>query len=181
MARPEFDKLSGHVIQTAYVVEDIRSAIDTWVRQYKTGPWFLAESFLSDGHTYRGEPSRADVSVAMAFTGSMNIELIQTRDDNPSIYREIISRRGFGFHHLGIAVAPEVFEAEVAAYEERGFMIASTVPSGQKLPMTYLDDGRNDPGFVELIPVASRINAFFSMMYDAADGWSGDHPIRPLR
>jgi hypothetical protein len=48
----------------------------------------------------------------------MMIELIQRNDDQPSAYKEIIDRRGYGFHHVGIAF--EDVEAERIAYEGRG-------------------------------------------------------------
>ena len=33
----------------------------------------------------------------MAFAGHMNIELIQPNNSAPSVYREVIERRGYGF------------------------------------------------------------------------------------
>jgi hypothetical protein len=34
---------------------------------------------------YRGESTEADVAVAMSFAGHMNIELIQPKDNKPSV------------------------------------------------------------------------------------------------
>ena len=98
-----FGQSMGQIIQMAYVVEDIHAAIDWWVRDAKTGPWFLLDSFLGPDQTYRGAPSQADVSIAMAFAGHMQIELICPKDGHPSVYRETIDKRGYGFHHVGIA------------------------------------------------------------------------------
>ena len=40
----------------------------------------------------------------MSFAGHMNIELIQPLNDaEPSVYREWIEKRGYGFHHWGRA------------------------------------------------------------------------------
>jgi len=66
----------------------------------------------------------------MAFAGHMMIELIQPKDNERSVYKETIDQRGYGFHHLGIAVS-EV-EAERAACAKRGYHVAfsAPVPSG---------------------------------------------------
>jgi len=37
---------------------------------------------------YRGEPTDQDVSLAIAFTGSMMVELIEQHDPGPSVYRK---------------------------------------------------------------------------------------------
>jgi hypothetical protein len=105
----------------AYIVEDMEAAIDHWVRDARTGPWFLLEHFIGADHVYRGEPSQADVRIAMAFAGHMQIELIQPRDDQPSVYREMVERQGYGFHHIGIA--SEDVDAETAAYVARAVTV----------------------------------------------------------
>jgi hypothetical protein len=82
-----FGQAVGQIVQMAYVVEDIRTSIDWWVRGAKTGPWFLLDHFWADDQVYRGAPSKADVSIAMGFAGHMCIELIQPLDSHPSVYR----------------------------------------------------------------------------------------------
>jgi len=62
----------------------------------------------------------------MGFAGHMMIELIQPRDDKPSVYGEIITGRGYGFHHLGIAF--EDVEAERVKYEGLGYHVAFSAP-----------------------------------------------------
>jgi len=74
-----FGQKIGQIMQMAYVVEDMETAIQWWLRDCAVGPWFLLESFSGAEQRYRGEPSRADVRLAMSFAGHMNIELIQPR------------------------------------------------------------------------------------------------------
>ena len=95
----------GGIAQTAFVVEDLQAAISHWVTNCNAGPFFVLPHFLVPGQTYRGEESRADITIAMGFAGHMLIELIQPLDSEPSVYRETIELRGYGFHHLGIACA----------------------------------------------------------------------------
>jgi hypothetical protein len=59
-----FGQKIGQIMQMAYIVEDIHAAIEWWVRDAKTGPWFLLDSFLGDDHVYRGSKSTADVKIS---------------------------------------------------------------------------------------------------------------------
>ena len=94
-----FGQPDDGVIQMAYVVPDVRAAMSAWVEKVKVGPWFLLEHFTGNDPKYRGRDSTADVAIAMSFAGHMNIELIQPNNEAPSVYREWIERRGYGFHH----------------------------------------------------------------------------------
>ena len=80
----------GGIAQTAFVVEDLQAAIDHWVTNCRAGPFFVLDHFLVPGQTYRGEESRADITIAMGFAGHMLMELIQPLDDHPSVYQETI-------------------------------------------------------------------------------------------
>ncbi len=170
-----FGQPVGQIVQMAYVVEDIQAAIDWWVIEAKVGPWFLNDSFLGPGHLYRGTQTNADIALAMSFAGSMNIELIQPKDANPSVYKEIIDRRGFGFHHVGIAV--EDLEAARREYEARGFQVAFTAPVGSGA-VYYMDDGRNEPGFIELFEANAAMDQAFTNWWRQTVDWDGDNPVR---
>jgi hypothetical protein len=45
MGLVNFGQPDDGVIQMAYVVEDIRQAMDTWVKKLNVGPWFPLDSF----------------------------------------------------------------------------------------------------------------------------------------
>jgi catechol 2,3-dioxygenase-like lactoylglutathione lyase family enzyme len=168
----------GKIIQTAYVVEDMHAAIDWWVKSAQTGPWFLLDHFLGDGQVYRGSASTADVAIAMAFAGSMCIELIQPLDKNPSVYKEMIDQKGYGFHHLGLAVAD--VDAEIEAYKAKGYELVFRAPVPTGGAVAYLDNGRNDPGYLELIPATQGMDDAFTRFWQASQDWDGKQPIRPF-
>lgn len=173
-----FGQKVGQVIQMAYVVEDIHAAIDWWIHDARVGPWFQLEHFWAGDQRYRGAPSQADVAIAMAFAGHMQIELIQPLDDHPSVYRDVIAKRGYGFHHVGLCVAD--VDVEIAAYEARGYSLAfsANVPTGGAV--AYMDDGRNDPGFLELIPGTLGMDGTFTRFWRASLDWDGRDPVRPF-
>jgi len=167
----------GGVAQTAFIVPDLRQAIDRWVADMRAGPFFVLPNFLIPGQTYRGEESRADITLAMGFAGHMLIELIQPLDDHPSVYQETIRLRGYGFHHVGIACAD--VDADSRAYQARGYHEAfrATVPTGGEV--VYLDNGTGAQlGFLELLPVTPGMNETFTRFWHASRDWDGRDPVR---
>jgi len=174
----DFGQPERGIIQMAYVVTDIQRAMDLWINKLKVGPWFLLDSFTGPDQRYRGGPAQADVKIAMAFAGHMQIELIQPKDDHPSVYREMIERRGHGFHHVGIAC--DDVDAEIPSYLARGYSLAFTasVPTGSHV--AYLDGGDAHPHFVELIPATPGMDTAFTAFWRASIGWNGKDPIRPF-
>ena len=81
-----FGQKSGQIMQMAYTVRNIHSAIDWWIRNANVGPWFLLDSFTGPEQRYRGEPTEADVALAMSFAGHMNIELIPATDSTDEMF-----------------------------------------------------------------------------------------------
>ena len=167
----------GGIAQTAFIVPDLHEAVHRWVADMRAGPYFVLPNFLVPGQTYRGEESRADITIAMGFAGHMLIELIQPLDDEPSVYRETIELRGYGFHHLGIACAD--VDADSRAYQARGYTEAfrAAVPTGGEV--VYLDNGTGAQlGFIELLPVTPGMDATFTRLWEASRDWDGADPVR---
>ena len=174
-----FGQPMGGVAQTAFIVPDLQEAIHHWVRDMRAGPFFVLPNLLSPGQTYRGEESRADVTLAMGFAGHMMIELIQPLDDNPSVYKETRKLRGWGFHHLGIACAD--VDAASRDYQARGYTEAyrAAVPTGGEV--VYLDNGTGAQlGFIELLPVTPGMDETFTRFWAASRDWDGSDPVRPF-
>lgn len=167
------------VAQTAFIVPDLAAAIHHWVSDMGAGPFYVLPNLLVPGQTYRGAPSTADVTLAMGFAGHMMIELIQPLDDNPSVYRETIELRGYGYHHMGIACAD--VEASVRDYASRGYAEAyrAAVPTGGEV--VYLDNGTGAAlGFIELLPVTPGMDATFTRFWESSRNWDGRDPVRPF-
>jgi hypothetical protein len=174
-----FGQPMGGVAQTAFIVPDLVAAIHHWTTAMRAGPFFVLPHLLTPGQTYRGAQSTADVTLAMGFAGHMLIELIQPLDDNPSVDRETIERRGYGYHHMGIACAD--VEADVAAYAAQGWNEAyrAVVPTGGEV--VYLDNGHGaDTGFIELLPVTPGMDETFTRFWNASRDWDGSDPVRPF-
>ena len=176
MGQVGFGQPDNGVIQMAYVVADLDAAIKEWIARLRVGPWFVLEHFTGVDPLYRGQPSRADVRLAMSFAGHMNIELIQPNNDAPSVYREHIDKRGWGFHHWGVATWH--FDREVAKYQANGHALAflAKVPSGGRVG--YMDTTNVLPGYTEFIELGGAFEDVFAKFYRASIGWDGRDPVR---
>src|SRR5262249_5458127 len=144
----------------------------------KVAPWFLLPEFTGVEPTFRGEPSQAVVALAMAHAGHMLVELIQLKDDQPSVWREGVERNGYGFHHFGVGTVDS--DGAWARHVERGHELAfeCAVPTGGRV--AYVDTNAELPGYLELIEMDPATDAAFTRFYAQSLAWDGSDPIRPF-
>jgi Glyoxalase/Bleomycin resistance protein/Dioxygenase superfamily len=177
------DKLSfgmplGAVTQVAHVVEDIDREMERWTLELGLGPFFVLRHFVAHEVVYRGKPGELDLDVALVFRGSTCFELIQQNNHAPSVYRELVESRGYGFHHFGIATRQ--FDADLARRAKAGAEVASSGVTGFGSRVAYLDTVTTLGGMTELIEITPPVEDLFGMMYQAAESWDGRDPVRVL-
>ena len=175
-------RIYGEVRQLGYVVRDIDKAMRHWVEVLGIGPWFYVERLPVTNFRYRGEPSDVHASIAIANSGRAQIELIQQRNDAPSMYRDFIRAGHEGLQHVSTWPRPEEYQAVLAAAARAGHRIGQ---SGETVrgPFAYFETDSHGtlghPGTVmeiaELTPTRRRQ---FEAIEAAARGWDGHDPIR---
>jgi Glyoxalase/Bleomycin resistance protein/Dioxygenase superfamily len=173
-----FDVPLGAIMQVAYVVENIERDAARWSRLLGAGPFFHLPRFPVVDAIHRGTPLEVDIDVALAFSGGLCIELIQPNNDGPSVYRELIDRRGYGLHHW--AVSTRTFDADLARYEATGVSVASSGRVVVGARVAYLDTVASLDAMIELIEITPEVEAFFAMLQGAARDWDGRNPLRLL-
>jgi hypothetical protein len=168
----------GGIIQIAYTVKDVENAVRSYAEDLRIGPWFLRGPLQARKPIYRGVRQDLKLSIAIAYSGHMMIELIQQHDNQASVYKESFERNGYGFHHWGIA--SDRYDDEIASYLDRGFELVFTdeTPAGTRV--AYFDAKRGWPGFIELIEINSASELRYSKMYAEALVWDGRDPIRKV-
>ena len=77
---------------------DLRAAIDHWTRVLQVGPFVLFEHADHGDVRYRGKPTRIDASTAMAWSGDLQIELIEQHNGAASCYRDFLHSGRTGLH-----------------------------------------------------------------------------------
>lgn len=94
------NELFGPVGQVGYVVDDLEASARTWFDTTGIGPWTIVPDVPLDHFTYNGEPTDIRFGMATAYTGGVQIELIQQTNDVPSMYRELRDTFGPGVQHV---------------------------------------------------------------------------------
>jgi len=164
------------VAQVSFIVADIRASIADFSGKLRIGPWFLREHATFPNQYYRGRPTQLEISTAMGFAGSTMFELIQQHNDVPSVYRETIEKRGYGFHHWGYAT--DCFDETVARYVAQGYEVAFNAEPMPGVHVAYLDTTADLPGMIEIIEMTPAMEAIFTSYHHAAIGWDGSEPLR---
>ncbi|MFF4117612.1 VOC family protein [Streptomyces sp. NPDC001714] len=170
-----FGQPTDAVVQVAYAVPDLTAGMRWWTDHLCVGPWFVNARLGGEGSTYRGAPGKAEFTLALAFSGHLMVELAQTLDDEPSIYKEARERHGHGFHHVA-RIVPDV-RAEVARRTSRGATVVfhDLSPGGD---VYFLDGGADAPGMIELVQDNAITREIFTAAWRASVGWDGSRPVR---
>ena len=171
-----FGQPLGSIIQVAYVVENIERSMNEFAERMKVGPWFVSGPFTPTEGLYRGQPTDVRLTLAVGFAGHMSFELIEQHNRAPSVFLEMVKKRGFGFHHW--AVATDAFDREVEEHRSRGCEAAFTARSARGYRIAYMDTTQDLPGMVELIELTPGLEERYANMYRAALDWDGTNPVR---
>jgi len=162
------------IMQISWIVPDLQAAMREYTERLGIGPWFVSEHFTPEVNLYRGEPNDADISIGMTYSGHMNFELIEQHDDKPSVYRETLLKRGYGFHHW--ALASHDIEADIASYQAKGDAIAlDIIINGGRV--VYADTSGYLDGMTELIEITDGVRSGFGDMFRIAWDWDGQDLI----
>lgn len=174
-----FGQPHASVVQMAYVVPDVESAARLYSEVLRIGPWFVRGPFTSDAARYRGGAATASATLAVAFSGHMQFELIAHHDDKPSVWREFATEgQEYGFHHYGFGT--RTYDADVARLQAEGaeFVFTDVPPVGGRVGYLDLRDKLN--GMVEVIEMTDAKEALYDKLRRAALEWDGTHPLRRM-
>lgn len=168
----------GEVRQNGYVVTDVEGAMRYWSETLGVGPWFYAPRVPVKNFHYRGAPQPIEVSVALANSGPLQIELVQQRNDVPSMYKAFLDAGRTGLQH--IAYWTERFDADIARLTAQGLKVAMTGEVGERGRYAYFDTEFHPGAVIELSEVAGPKGKLFRLIREASQGWDGRDPIRPF-
>jgi len=169
-------RIFGKITQIGYVVRDIDAAMNHWVQQ-GVGPWFYVDRVQTDYFLNHGVESDMEMSVAVANSGDIQIELIQQRNDAPSVYRDFLDAGKEGMQH--IAYWTDDFQALYDKALSLGYKVAQEGSiGGDQGRFAYLDTERDHGTVIEISDVSGPKGQFFSYIREVAADWDGADPIR---
>jgi hypothetical protein len=169
--------LFGSIRQMGYVVLDIEAAMQHWTRALRIGPFYYAEDVPINQLSYRGAASDVRASIALSYSGSMQIALIQQRNDAPSSFLDFLNAGRDGLHHVGFFSSN--FDRDLYRAREAGLDILQTSiignPDGKFAILGSGDPVRTKPA---LIATCDSNLDLFHMVEKEAQRWDGSGPIR---
>jgi hypothetical protein len=177
-------RLFGPIRQLGYVVRDLDRALQYWTQTMGVGPFFVQRHVTFEEYRYRGQPSPPPViSLAIANSGDLQIELIAQHDHRPSPYREFLDAGREGVQHVSSWLTREEYDAVRQTIAASGTAIAheGTVPV-VGLRFVYCATDSVPGGMMYEIADVQQPHIYpaMEMVAQAAREWDGADPIREM-
>ena len=172
-------RIFGAIRQNGYVVRDIQAAMDHWIKVMGVGPWFYIPKVPTESFRYRGVDSPVEMSIALANSGDLQIELIQQRNDAPSMYKDFLDAGHEGLQHL--AYWSRDYQGVYDKALALGYRVGHEGQIGGRRGRFAYFETQGHPGTVlELSDISGRKGEFFEHVRAAAADWDGSDPIRAV-
>lgn len=126
--------------QVAFVVRDLRAAQRFFGDKMGVPRFYVIEDFgkIATEKTFRGRPAEHNFSIALAYSGNTQIELIQHLSGETT-YKEFLERKGEGLHHLGFFLHEKAqYDAALGELERSGYPVLQSGRMGDAR-YTYFD------------------------------------------
>lgn len=176
MPKPGKTAALAPISQMAFVPSDFEGAITYWTEKMGVGPFFLFENIALDDMKYRGKPTEARFTVAIAYWGDVQIELVKGENDAPAHYNGEYAVTDRLNHVLQFV---DDFDASMRAVEEvGGEVIVSGGFGGGKV--AYVDLGGGPGTLVEIMQPGEGAGDLFDLIKQAGIDWDGSDPVRKL-
>lgn len=170
-------RIFGNVCQNGYVVKDIEQAMTHWVEVMGVGPWFYIEDVQTEWFKHRGQSSDVKMSIALANSGDLQIELIQQRNDAPSMYKEFIDAGLEGLQHMSYWTTEyqKLYDKAISL----GYVVGheGSINEGG---FAYFDTQAHPGTVIEISDVSGPKGKFFQHIRKLSADWDGTDPIRKL-
>lgn len=170
-------KIFGEIRQIAFIVEDIDEAMDYWAQTLGIGPFFIKRRIVFDNFIYRGKKTASPtVSIALANSGFMQIELIQQHDGNPSIYKEFLNAGQKSLQHVSSWLTTADLLRKKSELIGKGYEVAQecVIPSSG-VQLVYFSTEKGPSGFIFEIADLKEPGQYerVSGIRDAYENWDG--------
>lgn len=172
-------RIFGAISQNGYVVRDIHAAMDHWVNVMGVGPWFFVEKVEIENFRYKGQASNLEMSVALANSGDIQIELIQQNNDAPSMYLDFLNAGREGLQHVSY------WTKEYQALYDNALALGYSVGQegqigGAQGRFAYFETEAHPGTVIEISDLSGSKAVIFDYIKKASIGWDGKKPIRKL-
>jgi hypothetical protein len=160
--------------QLGHVVDDVLAAASRWVRTFGIGPFHVLP-VMEQRTNFDGEMRAAQIQVAVAQAGPVQIELIQQHCHTPSIFQNW-SRGGTSAFHQ-IATVTDDYEGKKSRFEGLGYKVAAESDTG-KFRVAYVDTSADFGFYTEVVENYPGLLTQVRAISDTCAGWNGIDPVR---
>ena len=177
-------KTFGKIAQLGYVVKDIEESIEYWTKTLGIGPFLILKDIKFSDYHYRGEACEAPtLTIALANSGDLQIELIQQHDDQPSVYKDFSDQGREGLQHFSSWVTTAEMASSKAEFAAAGYVpvMEGSIPEMGGLFVYY--DTQDGPGgsMFEVSNLRDEsFTGFIGAIQQSAADWDGQHSILDL-
>ncbi|MDS9469065.1 VOC family protein [Paracoccus sp. MBLB3053] len=168
----------GPIRQLGFVVPDIEEAMDHWTRVMGVGPFYYNPRVPIEDYLHDGERHEPENSVALANAGYVQVELIQCRNDVPSMYKEFRDAGNWGLQHT--AYWTQDYDRDLRRMEDEGFRVRMSGRVGIDGRFAYFDRETHPGTVIELSEVKGPKGRLFDLIREASQDWDGSNPVRPF-
>jgi len=164
------------IYQVAFVVDDLEEAAMQWIRDGSTGPFTLFRHFrMADAKAAPGLDV-PDISIAMGFSGTVNIELIKVHSYGPSVYALPGHPRTPFMHH--VARLSRDIEQTVREHEKKGCARLLSARFEPASALAYVDTRARIGCITEFIQYNPQVEEILNALEAQAATWDGKNPLR---
>lgn len=160
---------TSSINQIAYVVPNIDEAVKWWAEVMGVGPFLALRDLKFETSDYMGREQPITYSAAVAYSGDLNVELIEPI--GPSIFADWLAAGRSGVQH--ICVFTDDFAATVAEAEARGAkrLQGGTIGGGT---LGYYDMVGDQSVILEIAQLTPISLGLFDMVKQASADWDGE-------
>ncbi len=165
----------GSIRQNGYVVRDIHATMKRWIEILGIGPWLYMEAIRPKDFLYKGQPSEPVMSIALANSGDLQVELIQPRNNAPTAYKDFLDAGHEGMHH--VSSWPDNYDERMARHQAGGGKVYQCGRIG-KTRFAYLQTEFHTGAVFEMSDLDEHSKRVFAALRDKALHWDGKDPVR---
>lgn len=166
--------------QVAYFCADVRAAALAHHRLFGSGPFFVADNIPLARAVHRGVERPLDHSSAYGQWGDVMVEFVAQNNPGPSPFRDLFPEGSgqWGLHHVAVFV--DDVDAALARFEAQGHATALRAEMNDGFVFAFADTTAALGHMTELYAPVPVLTAFYAMVAEAANGYRGEDPIRPI-
>lgn len=173
----------GEIRQLGHIVTDMDQALEFWTSRLQVGPFFLMREVAFENYSYRGqEMPSPHLAIAIAFSGSVQIELIQQLDDTPSTYAEFLSAGRTGLHHYSTWFSRrEDYERTRSWALSANFALVSECRPADSSRLAYFETANPAAPLFELSEaLVPGVAEMMDLVETTCRDWDGSDPVRTI-